>query len=287
MSWQLPSLACNLTCSQKRSAAIKRNQIICCSCVRTEHQRGFYKTPPFLASAPSDSYTCTMPDSCLLKSTGLLHRKIANFLGLTSKTTSGGAKKMWLILILLYFLQSMTRSQRSKVDIVIYWNILLIPVVFETGWKSSPFSHQRVQHTAPILHCSLNYWGSQELLSLLLPPLLAALAVVPGKCWGAGCSFKVDKSRTSRSPPTLCMPGSDPRAHLFFRLSCSFFLAGAMRRPTSRNKEASKILLRPPACPHSPAHHHSHPSTREPSLDHALNWVQQGCESQFLFTTRC
>ena len=52
MSWQLPSLACNLTCSQKRSAAIKRNQIICCSCVRTEHQREFYKTPPFLASAP-------------------------------------------------------------------------------------------------------------------------------------------------------------------------------------------------------------------------------------------
>lgn len=67
-----------------------------------------------------------MPDSCLLKSTGLLHRKIANFLGLTPK--SGGAKKMWLILILLYFLQSMTRSQRSKVDIIVdpcrFWNQL-------------------------------------------------------------------------------------------------------------------------------------------------------------------
>lgn len=187
MSWQLPSLACNLTCSQKRSAAIKRNRIICCSCVRTEHQRGFYKTPPFLASAPSDSYTCTMPDSCLLKSTGLLHRKIANFLGLTSKTTSGGAKKMCLILILLYFLQSMTRSQRSKVT----WYCYILKYIVDPCHFWNQLEKLAIFSPACEAHCTYLALQSQ----LLGESRTAQSPSSSSSCCSCCCSWEVLRCR--------------------------------------------------------------------------------------------
>ena len=98
-----------------------------------------------------------------------------------------------------HFFKTKSGDNAKKMRLIL---ILLIPFIFETCWKSSPFSGACAAHCTHLALQSQLLWEART----------AQSPSSSSSCCSCCCSWhevlRVE-SRTSKPPPTLCMPGSN------------------------------------------------------------------------------